>query len=1047
MGIKKSRPMRIKFMFLLTTILVTQYFFAQERNVKGKITDTNNLPIPGVNVIEKGTTNSIQTDINGEYTIKVSPTAILTISFLGMKTKDVKADSNPLNIILKPEVTEMDTIVVTALGIKREKKAVGYSVQEIKGDVINHAGQTNALSALSGNIAGIQVTAPSTMGGSSKILIRGVGSITRNNNPLIVIDGIPMDNTNYNSYSTESGSGGRDYGDAAADINPDDIESVSVLKGGPAAALYGSRAANGVIMYTTKSGKKGKSEISLQTGLTLENIYIMPKLQNLYGGGSSTTMETATINGQLYNLADYRTDESWGPKYNANLRYLPWSAFDPEFPNDYLVTKPWVSPRKDVKSFFNTGYTATTSMAVSHGTKNGSIRMSLSNQNTTGVVPNSKLSKNTFSINGNTLLHEKLRLDGSLTYTNTNAFNRPTQGYAGNSVAQKFFQWGQRQLDFDNLKNYKLSNGKQRSWNRTSWHDATPMYSDNPYWTTYENTSKDQRTRFTGNLKLKYNFTKNLYAIGSINGDQYNFTIEDRIAVYSQAMSRYSQTIRQISEMNYEARVHFDKRWDQFSLNSFVGINRRHNEYQALSGSTSGGLVIPNLYNLTNSKNLATSQNYYSQLRVNSIYAMASLGYANMLYLEATNRKDWFSTVARPANYPSVTGSFIFSELLKDVSWLSYGKLRSGWAQVSNGASPYSIVNYYTINSPFQTVPSYSNPVAANNSDLSPETKVSKEIGLEVRLLKNRLGFDLSLYEDVTRDLITPLQITTATGFYSKYINAGKMRNRGIELSLSLTPVKSSNFSWDIKGNFSKNDNKLLSLYKDTKSRQLASAPFRVSLLAIVGEKYGQLYGIDYAYNEDGEKIVNANGFYKVGSRKTLGSIIPDYNIGIRNNFNYKQWNLGCLIDIQKGGSYFSTTHMYGHSSGIMEETAANGIRENGIVLDGVLEDGSPNTKVVSAYRWAKAYANSVDAQNVFDASYVKLREMTLSYSLPKKAVGKKISQVTFSAFARNLFAWGLHWNGMDPENTSYGSGNIQGLEGGSLPSTRTYGMNVTIKI
>jgi len=1039
--------MRIKFIILLITILAPQHFFAQQRDVKGRVTDSNNLPIPGVSVIEKGTTNGIQTDINGDYTIKVGPRAILTFSFLGMKTKEVKADTTPLNIVLDAAVTEMDAVVVTALGIKRSKKAIGYSVQEIKGELLNHAGQTNALNALSGNIAGIQVTAPSSMGGSSKILIRGVGSVTQSNRPLIVVDGIPINNSNYNSTSTQSGHGGRDYGDTAADINPDDIESVSVLKGGPAAALYGSRAANGVIMYTTKSAKKGRSEISLKTGLTMESIYIMPRLQNLYGGGSSTTMQTATINGRLYNLADYTTDESWGPRYNPELQYLPWSAFDPEFPNDYLTTKPWVSPRKDVKSFFRTGYTSTTNMAVSHATKNGTLRISLSNQITTGVVPNSRMKKNTFMINGGTLLHEKLRLDGALTYTNTNAFNRPTQGYDGNSVAQKFFQWGQRQLDFDNLKNYKLPNGKQRPWNRTSWHDATPMYSDNPYWTIYENTSEDQRNRFTGNVKLKYNFNKNLYAIGNIYGDQYDFTVRAQTAVFSQALSAYAQDIRLNSEMNYEARLHFDKRWNKLSLNSFIGTNRRHNHSQALSGSTSGGLVIPNLYNLSNSKTLATSSNADSQLRINSVYLMASLGYANTLYLEMTNRKDWFSTVSRSASYPSVTGSFIFSELLKDISWLSYGKVRSGWAQVSNGASPYSVTNYYIIGAPFQTVPSYSNSTRANNPDLIPETKTSKEIGLEVRLFQNRIGLDVAFYEDVTRDLIMPLQVTAATGYYSQYINAGKMRNRGLELSLSLTPVQTSNFRWDIKANFAKNDNKLLTLYKNTKSLLLTSATSRVRLLAIVGEKYGQIFGTDYAYHENGKRIINSNGTYKTGPQKALGSIIPDYNIGIRNAFNYKQWNLGCLIDIQKGGHYFSMTHMYGHYSGMLEETAANGIRENGILLDGVLKDGSPNTKVISAYQWARAHTHSVDAQNVFDASYVKLREITLGYSLPKEAIGKKLHQVTLSAFARNLFSWGLQWNGMDPENTSYGSGNIQGLEGGSLPSTRTYGINLAIKI
>jgi len=1039
--------MRIKFIILLTTLLATQYFFAQERNVKGRITDSDNLPIPGVSVIEKGTTNSIQTDINGEYTIKVSPTAILTISFLGMKTKEVKADMTPLNIVLKTEVTEMDTIVVTALGIKREKKAIGYSVQEVKGDVINQAGQINAISALSGNVAGVQVTAPSSMGGSSRIVIRGMGSVTQNNRPLIVIDGIPMDNSNYNSSTTQRGAGGRDYGDTTADINPDDIESVSVLKGGPAAALYGSRAANGVIMYTTKSGKKGKSEISLKTGLSLESIYIMPELQRQYGGGSSETLETATINGQLYNIAEYNTDESWGPKYDPRLMYLPWNAFDPEFSANYLVTKPWVAPKKDVPSFFRTGYTATTNAAVSHSTKTNNIRVSLLNQRTEGIIPNSNLSRNSFSINGGALLHEKLRFDGMLTYTKTKGFNRPEQGYGDNSVAQKFFQWGQRQLDFDALKDYKLSNGKQRAWNRTSWNDPTPAYSDNPYWTIYENTSDDVRNRYVGNIKLKYNFNNNLWAVGNIYGDQYDFTIRNRLAIYSQAQSGYSQITRIASEMNYEGRLHFNKRWTKLSLSAFVGANRRNSDYYSLSAATSGGLIIPNLYHLSNSKNLSTSYNYDSQLRVNSVYGMLSLGFSDMLFLEVTNRKDWFSTVTKSANYPSVTGSFIFSELLKSASWLSYGKIRGGYARVSNGASPYRTANYYSIDSPFQNIPTYSNTTTSNNPDLVPETKISKEIGFEIRLLKNRIGLDISLYEDTTKDLITPLQITTATGFASKYINAGKVRNRGIEATLNLTPVKTTHFSWDVQWNFSKNDNRLLSLYQDTKSLTITSGPTRVRLLAVVGEKYGQIYGTDFVYDGNGNKVIKANGNYKVGQQKALGSVIPDYNMGIRNNLKYKGVNLGFLIDIQKGGNYFSTTHMYGHYTGVLEETAANGIRENGLVLDGVLEDGSRNTKRISAYNWARSFNNSVDALNVFDASYIKLREITFGYSLPKNIIGKKISSVTFSAFARNLFAWNLQWKGMDPENTSYGSGNVQGLEGGSLPSTRTYGMNVEIKI
>lgn len=1039
--------MKISFFFTLILLLAFPYVFSQNIKVSGKVTDSNNFPIPGGNIIEKGTTNSTQTDIDGNYTIKVRPSATLTFSCMGMKTQEIKVTNTTLNIVMFPEPTQMAGIVVTALGIKREKKAVGYSVQEIKGQTISQAGQTNAISALSGNIAGIQVTAPSSMGGSTRVLIRGVGSLTQNNRPLIVIDGIPMDDSNYNSASTHRGSGGIDYGDASADINPDDIESVSVLKGGPAAALYGSRAANGVIIYTTKSGKKGKSEITLKTGLAIENIYIMPKLQNEYGGGSSNEMQTATINGRLYNLTDYSMDESWGPKYNPDLMYLPWSAFDPEFPNDYLVPKPWIAPKKDIISFFNTGYTTTNNIALSHAAKNNNIRVAISNQNTTGIVPNTRLTRNTFSIKGGALLHTKLRFDGMLSYISTSGFNRPSQGYDNNSVSQKFFQWGQRQLDFDNLKNYKLPNGKQRTWNRTSWSDPTPLYSDNPYWMIYENTSNDKRNRYTGNVKLKYNFTKNLYGVANIYGDQYDFTIRERTAVYSHDMSSYSQAIRLFSEMNYEARLHFDKRWNKFSSNTFIGINRRDNQYQAISGSTSGGLIIPNLYHLSNSKNLAVSTNYDSRSRVNSFYASLSIGYANMLYLEATNRKDWFSTISRPANYPSVTGSFIFSELLSDVSWLSFGKIRYGWAKVSNGANPYSTTDYFSINKPFHSIPTYFNNTRASNPDLIPETKTSKEIGLEAQFFQNRIGLDIALYEETTRNLITPLQVTTTTGYYSKYINAGKLQNRGIEVTLSSTPIASENFTWNITGNFSKNDNKLLSLYQNTKSMHLSSAPFRVDLLAVVGERYGQLYGHDFAYDENGYKIINPNGTYKTGARKALGCIIPDYNIGIRNAFTYKKLTLRFLLDIQKGGSYFSTTYMHGQSNGILEETAANGIRENGIILEGVLENGMPNTKVLSAYSWGKAHKNSIDAQNVFDASYFKLREITFSYKLPTQAFRDKINQVTLSVFARNFLVWGLRWNGMDPENTSYGSGNIQGLEGGSLPSTRTYGLNIEIKI
>ena len=371
---------------------------------------------------------------------------------------------------------DIEGVVVTALGIKREKKSLGYATQEVKGEVISDAGQTNALSALSGNVAGVQVTAPSSLGGSTRITMRGVSSVTGENRPLIIVDGVPLDNTNVNSIDTQRGAGGRDYGDATFDINPDDIESVTILKGGPAAALYGYRAGNGAIIYTTKSAKKGRTEVQLNTGVAFDQISIRPKLQRMYGGGGEPNLTPQVINGVTYYLPDYSYDESWGPKYDPTLMHLPWNAFDPEFAADYLKPVPWVAPANDVESFFKTGVAYTNNIAVSKSFENTNVRLSYTNTNMTGVVPNSSIKKDNFGVNITTKLSDKLKADAIVNFAHTEGFNRPEQGYGDNSVAQKFYQWGQRQLDYAKLKDYKLANGMQRSWNRTAWDDATPLF-------------------------------------------------------------------------------------------------------------------------------------------------------------------------------------------------------------------------------------------------------------------------------------------------------------------------------------------------------------------------------------------------------------------------------------------------------------------------------------------------------------------------------------------------------------------------------------------
>ena len=1036
---------KFKWIILLFLTLCTQIGFAQSKTLTGSVTE-GGLPLPGVSILLVGTSEGTMSDYDGNYSIQVKPGDVLLFSFMGFTdvSYTVGAD-NVHNVAMSSTDELLEEVIVTALGIRREKRKLGYASQEVKGEELSDAGQTNALSALSGNVAGLQITAPSTMGGSSRVVLRGVKSVVGNNRPLIVIDGVPLDNSNFNTDAGQRGAGGRDYGDTAGDINPDDIESVTVLKGGTASALYGNRGGNGVILYTTKSAKNGRTEVEVNTGMTLESVYIMPKLQNEYGGGSSTKWLTQEIGGKLYNIANYSADESWGPRFDGT-KYLPWNAFDANFADDYMKEIPWERSRNDVKSFYNTGVTSNISAAVGKSFKDSNIRMSFGNNTTEGIIPNSKLQRNTLSFNASTQLTEKFKAEGNFTYVYTKGFNRPESGYGDNTTSQKFFQWSQRQLDYNALKSYiDPVTGAQRTWNRIAWDNARPAYTDNPYWTVHENTSQDVRVRTYGNVKLTYNFTDNLYAVGTVYGDSYSLTIEERTAVGSQAQSSYSINKRNVSEYNYEGRLHFDDHFGDFGINAFVGVNRSEKRRDYLYGRTVGGLVLPGFYNLSNSKENALASNNSTHARTNSVFGSVGVNYQEFLFLEGTVRTDWFSTVKKSVTYPSVTGTFLFSHLLQDLDWLSFAKLRLGWAQVGNDTDSYRTTDYYAVNTPFLGNPRYSISNTKNNPNLKPEIMTTQEIGLEASFLNNRIAFETSYYQIKTKDLITSVKYDSGTGYLYEWLNAGDMTNKGIEATVVLKPILTDDFSWDITWNFAKNKNELNRLADGVNAVTIATAPFNVSLEARVGEPYGQIYGTDYVYDDNGNKVIGADGLYVASGVKGLGSYLPDYNMGIRNSFKYKNFRLSALIDIQKGGKYFSTTHMFGTYSGMLENTVAGNIRETGIILDGVTEDGQKNEKVVDANTWAKAHQTTVDAQNVFNSDYIKLRDVTLAYDLPKSALGP-FSGITVSVYARNLFTWGLDWKGMDPEMASYGSGNVQAIEGGSDPSTRSYGMNVKFK-
>lgn len=1053
-------------MFVLGGLLLGASLYAQEKTVTGIVTDSDGIPVSDA-VVKTTSGKEAYTDDEGKFSIEAKQGDLVTVEAMGLPTQTfVVGTGTSYNVSLKPtDTVELEGAVVTALGITRDKKSLGYASQEVKGDLLTNSRSSNPLTALSGNVAGAQISTPSgNIGGSARITLRGISSITGENRPLIVIDGVPMDNSNYNTTNTQRGAGGRDYGDASFDINPDDIESMSVLKGGPATALYGSRAGNGVILITTKRGKKGRDEITLNTGVSLEQVSIIPKLQREYGGGAGPNFQQQVINGKTYSLVAYAVDESWGPKFDPSKKVLAWNAFDPDDVANYMVETPWVAPKNDVKSFFNTGITYTNSIAFAKSYENTTARLSLSNVKQTGIVPNTELERTSVGLVVDTKFNDKFSASANMNYIVSDAFNRPEIGYGDNSVVQKMWQFGQRQLDYDQMKNYKTAAGVQKPWNRSAWNDGSAKYSDNPYWIMYENTANDKRNRVYGNVELKYDILPGLYAVGKTMFDHYDLKVQERVAVGGAATSGYTEARRDLTEVNYEGRLHFNKKWDTFSVNAFVGANRRDYKRSSMIGATNGGLIVAGLYNLSNGSEPSTVTNGEFHKRINSVFGGASFGYDDFLFLDLGARNDWSSTLPIANNaffYPSATVSFVFSELIK-ADWLNFAKIRGGWSKSGNDTDPYNLRDTY-VNNVYNSVafggePYFMMSLDKNNPNLKPETKKSWEVGVEMAMFKNRLTFDVTYYSQKTSDLIFAVQVGPETGFNRQYLNAGEMENKGIEAMVNIVPVRTEEFEWGMSFNFSKNENTVLGLTDGIENLVLSNAPFNAQLVASVGEKYGQIRGTDFVYDSQGNKVVGDDGLYISSDVKNLGSILPDYNLGIRNTVSYKGFSLSALLDIQQGGKFFSVSNLFGMYSGMLEETAVNGVRENGIVSQGVTgnvtknADGTytvtntaANTQSVGAQDYFTNYYSGPAAQNIFDASYVKLREVTLSYTFPEKFRGP-FANVVVSAFGRNLATWGLDNKNFDPEMSTAGSGNIQGFEGGSLPSTRSFGMNLKLQ-
>ena len=1068
--------MKTKFNGFLTLLLalMVQISFAQEKTVTGKVSDASG-PLPGVTVIVKGTKTGTQTDFDGNYSIKASAKSVLEFSFIGMEAvQRTVGDSNTINVQMKESAQALEEVVVTALGIKREKQSLGYSTQEVKGDAVNTVKDPNFVNSLSGKVAGIDVKSSGTMGGSTNVVIRGYSSLYGSNQALFVIDGVPISNMNSNDSDQTTGRDGYDYGNAAQDVNPDDIESINILKGGAATALYGSRAANGVVVITTKKGttKKGIG-VTVNSSVTFNkfNEDTFAKYQDQYGAGyydgfhpGGFYFEDQNNDGtdEAYTLSDW--DGSFGTvPFDSSIMVYQWDSWYPQL-DTYGQASPWVAAKNGPASVFETGASLFNSVALDGANENSSFRLAYTKLNQTGIMPNSEIKRDNVDFGASYKLTEKLTASAKVTYVKTTGKGRYGTGYDSQNFMQTAKQWWQTNVDVQQQRDAYFATRENITWN-TSYinHDLHAIYHDNVYFMRYENYETDLRNRVFGNATLNYEINDWLSLMGRVSFDTYAGNQEERINNNSTAVSNYSLKNESFTENNYDFMFNVNKDLSEdLNLTAVLGTNIMRQRYSSVYSSTNGGINVDGLWALSNSANsiLAPTQREYLQ-GVDGYYANVSLGYKHLLFLEGSYRKDIASTLPQENNkydYYGVSGSYLFSKML-NADFISFGKLRVGYAKTGNAAPALALYNTYDLNTPIGGNASASLPSTNNNSNLTNEESNETEIGLEMKFANNRLGFDVSVYDKRSTDLLTPVSVTPAIGYTGQWLNAGEIQNKGIELSLSGSPVKNENFEWRVNINWGKNESEVLSLASGLDNLQLASLQGGISINATVGEPYGMIKGTNYTYHENGGRIVGDNGAYvKSGPNENLGSFQADWKGGINNSFTYKDFSFSFLIDMQKGGNVFSLDTWYGMATGLYPETVGNNDLGNpmrlsiadggGILLPGVNADGTPNTSRarMDYYAHALGYSKAVNAQHVYDAGFIKLREVSLAYTLPKKFLQDSFIQgLTLSAIGRNLWIIDKSLPYGDPE-AGLSSGNVQGYQSGAYPSTKDYGFSVKLE-
>nr|WP_315255218.1 SusC/RagA family TonB-linked outer membrane protein [uncultured Flavobacterium sp.] len=1062
--------MKLKFngFLVLVVVLVAQLTFAQERSVSGVVSDNAGMPLPGVSVLVKGTKNGTQSDFDGKYSIKAAPSDVLVFSYVGMKSSEKSASSTTLNVKLASDATQLESVVVTALGIKKQKRSLGYATSNVGAKDLTEVTNVNVFESLSGKVAGVDITAPAQPGASSKVVIRGFNSLT-NNSPLYVVDGTPINNS---SNGSDEGSVSRsfDAGNGVSDLDPNNIESMSILKGAAASALYGSRAANGVILITTKSAKnKSKISVDILTSTDFSQVGRVPHFQNQFGQGWAGK---SWSNNQPGNNAS-NENGSWGPAFNGEIR--PWGSI---VDNSQQI-KPYVALENNLKDFYDKGTTFSNSVRVSGGGENSNFSLSYSDVNSDGIMPSNAdaYKRKTFGLNAG-ITDNKLSVKTSINYVrkNQNAVNTG-QGSAageGNVLNQELLQMP-RDISIVDLKDYS-----NNPYNNNS-NFFTP-YASNPYWTVNENSTKIDGNRIFGNVNFTYKINDKFSASYQGGGDYRLEAIKSYGAIVNfepgsaQALAATTGVVGGVTESTNE-NTEFDnnlnlnyntKIAENFTVNALLGFNTNERKSSFLEASITN-LDIPNFYEITNSsiKPVVTQGN--SVRKSYAVYGSLETSYKNVLYMTITGRNDWTSTLPQGSNsyfYPSVALSGIVLDTPE-----YYLKLRAGYAQIANDTDPYqtesslvqgnAVLGYGFIFLPIGGVNGYESAANLGNSALKPEITNELEVGFETALFAKRVNIDASVYKKKTEGLLYKRPLPTSTGYATQTANILDMENKGIELALNIAVIQQENFKWDFATTFTKNINEVTDILGGV-DKILLDSNYGVTFNAVKGQPVGEFQNFVPRKNDAGQYIVNpASGYYEVSAdEERVGNAQRDFIMGFKNKFTYKNLVLAFGIDWKEGGEMYSYTKRLSHFTGNGIETAYND-RNTFVIPNSVNEviDASGNVTGYTENSTAVSFENITDFYNtsnnaaienthVIDKTFVRLRDLSLTYNAPS-SFSKKMGLVNaaFSIYGKNLALWTPDGNAyVDPELSTFGSGLLseQG-EFGTNPSQVSYGASLKL--